>query len=434
MLSALFFMNRKGEILISRVYRDDVNRVVASAFKNYILDTKEIRTPVKTMSGATFCHIMEGELFVVAIARHNVNAALAFELLHRVVETFKSYFQVVNEESIRKNFVLIYELLDEIVDFGHPQLSSSEILQQIITQGKARYDFSKNKSGLKVTKQVTGAVPWRSADVKHKKNQVFIDVIETVNVLISSSGTILNADTSGRLQIKSELSGMPTCIIGLNDKAYALASEARRNGGRGGGSSKSSGIAIDAFTFHQCVSLDKFDAEHKISFIPPDGTFDMMKYRASEKISLPFRVHHNIQESADHITVHLTVKSTYTHETFANNFKVKVPVPTNTAVCKVRVGMGRAKYLPESNCILWKVWRFPGQAESTLAADIALIHITSSRQQVWDRPPISFDFEVPMFTSSGLIIKYMKVVEKSHYQAVKWVRYITRAGSYQYRI
>lgn len=292
---------------------------------------------------------------------------------------------------------------------------------------------TKQKSGLKVTKQVTGAVPWRSADVKHKKNQVFIDVIETVNVLFSSSGAILNADTSGRLQIRSELSGMPTCIIGLNDKAYALAAEARRNG-RVGAGSRGSGIAIDAFTFHQCVSLDKFDAEHKISFIPPDGQFDMMKYRASAKVSLPFRVHHNIQETADHITVHLTVKSSYTHETFANNFKVKVPVPTNTAVCKVRVGMGRAKYLPESNCILWKVWRFPGQVESTLAADIALIHVTSTRPQVWERPPISFDFEVPMFTSSGLLIKYMKVVEKSHYQAVKWVRYLTRAGSYQYRI
>ena len=99
--------------------------MIASAFKNYILDQKEIRTPVRTMSGATFCHIMEGELFVVAIARHNVNAALVFELLHKIVETFKSYFQTVDEESIRKNFVLIYELLDEIVDFGHPQLSSS---------------------------------------------------------------------------------------------------------------------------------------------------------------------------------------------------------------------------------------------------------------------------------------------------------------------
>jgi len=424
-------MSRKGEILISRVYRDDVNRQIAAAFKSYILDTKEIRTPIRYMAGATFFHIKVGEIFVTAIARKNVNAALVFELLYKIVDTFQSYFNEITEDSIHKNFVLIYELLDEILDFGHPQLSSREVLQSIITQGKARFDSSKGKSGLAVTKQVTGAVPWRSPDITYKKNQVFIDVIETVNVLISSRGAVLNADTSGKLQIKSELSGMPTCIVGLNDKAYALASEARARGIAG--PRRAGGIAIDAFTFHQCVSLDKFDAEHKISFIPPDGTFDMMKYRASEKISLPFRVHHNIQESADHIDVHLTVKSTFTRETFANNFKVKIPVPPNTAVCKVRVGVGKAKYLPESSCILWKLWRFPGQSESTLAADIALIHMTGDKQ-TWERPPISFDFEVPMFTSSGLVIKYMKVVEKSHYQAVKWVRYVTKAGSYQYRM
>lgn len=100
------------------------SRVIASAFKNYVLDTKEIRTPVKTLGGATFFHIMEGDLFVVAIVRDNANAALVFELLHRTVETFKSYFKTIDEGSIRSNFVLIYELLDEIIDFGHPQLSS----------------------------------------------------------------------------------------------------------------------------------------------------------------------------------------------------------------------------------------------------------------------------------------------------------------------
>lgn len=178
--------------------------------------------------------------------------------------------------------------------------------------------------------------------------------------------------------------------------------------------------------------MDKFDAERKISFIPPDGEFEMMKYRTTEGISLPFRIHHNIQETSERIDVHLTVKSTFAREAFATGFKVRVPVPKNTAVCKVRVGTGRARYLPESSCVLWKVWRFPGKSESTLAAELELIHTTT--RTPWSRPPISMEFEVPMFTSSGLQIKFMKVVEKSHYQAIKWVRYITRAGSYQYRI
>lgn len=36
---------------------------------------------------------------------------------------------VLSEEAIRKNFVLIYEILDEIIDFGHPQSLSSELIK-----------------------------------------------------------------------------------------------------------------------------------------------------------------------------------------------------------------------------------------------------------------------------------------------------------------
>jgi AP-2 complex subunit mu-1 len=40
--------------------------------------------------------------------------------------------------------------------------------------------------------------------------------------------------------------------------------------------SKSS-IAIDDCQFHQCVKLSKFETEHSISFIPPDGEFELMR-------------------------------------------------------------------------------------------------------------------------------------------------------------
>jgi AP-2 complex subunit mu-1 len=41
----------------------------------------------------------------------------------QVVALFKSYFGgEFTEQSIKNNFVLIYELLDEIMDFGYPQV------------------------------------------------------------------------------------------------------------------------------------------------------------------------------------------------------------------------------------------------------------------------------------------------------------------------
>ena len=46
----------------------------------------------------------------------------------------QSYFTKISEENIKNNFVLIYELLDEILDFGYPQNTEVGALKTFITQ------------------------------------------------------------------------------------------------------------------------------------------------------------------------------------------------------------------------------------------------------------------------------------------------------------
>jgi AP-1 complex subunit mu len=48
--------------------------------------------------------------------------------------------------------------------------------------------------------------------------------------------------------------------------------------------------------------------------------------------------------------------------------------------------------------------------------------------EVERRAPISVKFEIPYFTVSGIQVRYLKIVEKSGYQALPWVRYITQHG------
>lgn len=38
------------------------------------------------------------------------------------------------------------------------------------------------------------------------------------------------------------------------------------------------------------------------------------------------------------------------------------------------------------------------------------------------RAPITVKFEIPYFTVSGIQVRYLKIVEKSGYQALPWVR------------
>lgn len=42
------------------------------------------------------------------------------------------YFKELEEESIRDNFVVLYELLDEVMDWGYPQTTESKILQECV--------------------------------------------------------------------------------------------------------------------------------------------------------------------------------------------------------------------------------------------------------------------------------------------------------------
>lgn len=53
-------------------------------------------------------------------SKYNCSPSFVMEIMYRMIKVFRDYCGIVNEESIRKNFVLIYEIIDEIIDYGHP--------------------------------------------------------------------------------------------------------------------------------------------------------------------------------------------------------------------------------------------------------------------------------------------------------------------------
>ncbi|MCD9637993.1 AP-2 complex subunit mu [Datura stramonium] len=99
---------------------------------------------------------------------------------------------------------------------------------------------------------------------------------------------------------------------------------------------------------------------------------------------------------------------------FALGVVIKIPVPKQTAKASFQVTSGRAKYNPSIDSLVWKIKKFPGQTESTLSAEVELIS-TIAEKKSWTRPPIQMEFQVPMFTASGLRVRFLKVWEKSGY-------------------
>lgn len=144
----------KGKPLIQRAYKDDVPPSTLERFMPIVLDIEEEGqqvTPCFTREGINYMHIRHSNLYrallsvslpsttlthraalVIALSRKNTNAAEVIIFLHRFVQVLVEYFKELEEESIRDNFVIIYELMDEMMDFGYPQTTESKILQECV--------------------------------------------------------------------------------------------------------------------------------------------------------------------------------------------------------------------------------------------------------------------------------------------------------------
>jgi AP-2 complex subunit mu-1 len=107
-------------------------------FCNRIVATKAAKeTPILLLDGVSFVHHTHNDITLLATTKSNANAALLMQFLYSLVTLCKSYFNgEFSEEQIRKNFALIYELLDEVMDFGYPQILDPDLLKMYITQGK----------------------------------------------------------------------------------------------------------------------------------------------------------------------------------------------------------------------------------------------------------------------------------------------------------
>jgi len=428
MISAIYLINLKGEVLIYRSYRDDVSRAAADAFRMQVLAAKEFRSPVQVYEKASFFHIRSSNVYLVAATRENVNASMVFEFLYQLVGVFKSYFGgTFEEDAVRDNFPLVYELLDEVMDFGYPQNCSADLLKTFIMQDGQAMDPAAFKVATSIAPQVTGAVSWRREGIKHVKNEVFLDVIENVNLLMSAKGTVLRSDVTGEIVMKTFLTGMPECKFGLNDKVM-METEGKRQK-----DSKDGGIEMEDVSFHQCVKLGKFDSDRAVTFIPPDGEFVLMKYRVSESINLPFRVSPVVKElGRTRLEVNVKVKANYSSVTGLNVI-VRIPLPPNTAKCTTTTAAGKAKYEPETSELVWRIRKFPGDTEYTLSGEVEMSARIEDKK-AWSRPPISMEFQVPMLAASGLHVRFLKIMEKSNYNTIKWVRYVSKNGQYLNRI
>ncbi|KAJ4845932.1 AP-4 complex subunit mu [Turnera subulata] len=384
MISQFFVLSQRGDNIVFRDYRSEVPKGSAEVFfrkvKFWKEDGQEEAPPV-FVDGVNYFHVKVVGLLFVATTRVNVSPSLVLELLQRIARVIKDYLGVLNEESLRKNFVLVYELLDEVIDFGYVQTTSTEVLKSYVFNEPIVVDAArlqplnpasifmqgtKRMPGTAVTKSVVANEPGG-----RRREEIFVDIIEKISVTFSSSGYILTSEIDGTIQMKSYLSGNPEIRLALNEDLSIGRGDYRSSFGSGA-------VILDDCNFHESVRLDNFDMDRTLNLVPPDGEFPVMNYRMTQEFKPPFRINTLIEE--------------------AGSLKIV------------------------------------GGSEHTLRAKLTFsqeVHGNLTKES----GPVSMTFTIPMYNVSRLQVKYLQIAKKSSaYNPYRWVRYVTQANSYVARL
>ncbi|KAK5993900.1 AP-1 complex subunit mu-1 [Cladobotryum mycophilum] len=390
MASALFFLDLKGKTLLARNYRGDIPMSAVEKFPVLLSEAEEESSavpPCFSHEGINYLYIRHNNLYLLALTKRNTNAAEILLFLHKIVEVFTEYFKALEEESIRDNFVVIYELLDEMMDFGYPQTTESKILQEYITQESHKLEIQ---------------------GIRYRKNEVFLDVVESLNLLVSSNGNVLRSEILGAIKMKCYLSGMPELRLGLNDKVMFETT---------GRTTRGKAIEMEDVKFHQCVRLSRFENDRTISFIPPT---------VKPLIWVECLVE---SHSGSRIEYMLKAKAQFKRRSTANNVEIIVP-----------------------SAIVWKIKQFGGNKEFLMRAELGLPSVRGDDEHGGGmtggfggsmggigakgaKRPIQVKFEIPYFTTSGIQVRYLKITEpKLQYPSLPWVRYITQSGDIAVRL
>ena len=432
-ISQLFILSRRGDSIIYRDFRRDIKKSNDIFFRNVNFYTEEeIAPPLFNVDGINFIYVKTEDLYIAISTLDNASPNYYLEVLDRLMKVVKDHIGDLTEETIRKNFVLIYEIIDEMIDFGYPQLSDTEQVKQFVFTepvvelkniNTIKEIFNKNtKSNESAKKSITVTNDAKS------KNEIFVDIIEKVTCLFSRNGTILNSGIDGCIKMKSYLKNSPELRIVLSDEI--LVGKTSYGAGR---------MELSGYNFCQGVRAKDFESQRTLYIVPPEGEFILMNYRINNEFAPPFRLYTIVEESDYKLELRIKLMANFSSNTKAGNIKITFNAPKETQsvyfnIPKQFKETHKVDYNQNEHICTWKIPTMMGGSENTLDVKFTL-QVNKPNLFRKELGPIAMAFEIPNFNISHMQIKELKVMANdAKYNAMRWVRMFTKAKSYVTRI
>jgi AP-3 complex subunit mu len=452
MLQSFFLISKAGEVLIEKHWREVTPRSVCDYFWDEVNkhESREEMPPVVHTTKYYLVSIYREGMFFVGTTTVETNPLGIIEFLHRMFDTFESYFEDVTETNIKDNFSTVYQLLEEMMDFGYALTTEPNALKLMIKPPSvlARVAQALGRGSSQVSDELAEGtisnMPWRMTNVVHSQNKIYLDIVEEVDSILSVNGIIVSSEVNGVILGNSEMSGVPDLSLHFGDPTV-----------------------IDDCSFHPCVRYGRFERDSVVSFVPPDGAFELMRYRIAQSSQRGHTiapcycqpvVHYNYEEKKGDIDLVCGIRSTssliFPSSTggtgggmvdLVESVVVEIPFSRTVRTTNLEVDTGTVLYDEATKIAKWTIGKLTSDKLPRLKGTMLLQQIAQNtkkhaskdpnnadKNEVIDSPPIQMHWKVPMASLSGLSVASLQL-HTEDYKPYKGVRTIAKSGKFQIR-
>ncbi|KAL0480408.1 AP-3 complex subunit mu-1 [Acrasis kona] len=364
------------------------------------------------MSNHYIIHVLRSDVFFVGVVQSETPPLMVVELLNRLVEILTSYIGQVDDNSIKQNFVVLYQLLDEMIDNGFPITTELSLLYDLVKPPSNVIQSIANSvnSHVKSGGHGISPVPWRKLGIKYPNNEVFFDLDEEMNCIIDVNGNSLLCEVNAKINCNCKLSGMPD--LSLTFKQPQM---------------------LEDVSFHPCVRYAKFEQDRTVSFVPPDGEFVLMTYRITNLPMAPIycRPQLSFNTNNNSGTVNVMLGLRHTSGKPLEEVKVIIPLPCQLESHTISATVGSVAFDPVLKQLVWKVGKIDPQDKKTISCSGG-VRLPDKSNVAKAGTAVLVDFKLGTVALSGVKVDAVNLKSET-YKPYKGVRYQTFAGRFEVR-
>lgn len=415
MLQCIFLLADSGEVMLEKQLSGHrVDRAICSWFWEQAIaqgDSFKLLPVIASPTHYLFQIVREGITFL-ACTQGEMPPLMGIEFLCRVADVLSDYLGGLNEDLIKDNFVIVYELLDEMIDNGFPLTTELNILREMIAPPNIVSKVLSVVTGSNIANMNTtlpgataSCVPWRTTDLKHSNNEIYVDLVEEMDATINRDGILVKCEIYGEVQVNSHLSGLPDLTLSFSNPSI-----------------------LNDVRFHPCVRFRPWESHQILSFVPPDGQFKLMSYRVKKLKSTPIYVKPQLSSDAGTCRVSVLVGTRNDPGKTIDSITVQFRLPLCVLSADLSSNHGTVNILTNKTCS-WSIGRIPKDKAPSMTGTLVLV---TGLERLHVFPTFKVGFRIMGVALSGLQIDKLDLKNLAN-KPYKGFRAMTQAGEYEVR-